>query len=143
MSHEVAAVATSYYESVSDISESKEGLYFYRPFIERNSLKNYLINNGFNKKEKVESLSSNELKFMLMVFKEVRSLSQTHADLSEDTIIVQEKRKWSLQKNVAITFVGFTSEDVSNNDMVEATHKAFSRVMGDSFYQDFRRKFHL
>jgi len=132
-----------FYGNVSDISESKEGLYFYRPYIERNTLKNYLISNGFNKKERVDSLSSNELKFMLMVFKEVRSLTQPHADLNEENIIVQEKRKWSLQKNISINFVGFTSEDVSNNEMVEATHKAFSRVMGDSFYQDFRKKFQL
>ncbi|MCI4668690.1 MAG: hypothetical protein MRZ79_11190 [Bacteroidia bacterium] len=133
----------AYYSEVSEISESKEGLYFYRPFIERNSLKNYLINNGFTKKERVESLSSNELKFILMVFKEVRSLSQPHGDLSEENIIVLEKRKWGLQKNVEITFVGFTSEDVSNNDMVEATHKAFSKVMGETFYNDFRKKFQL
>lgn len=132
----------AFYGEVSEISEAKEGLYYYRPFIERNTLKNYLINNGFTKKERVESLSSNELKFILMVFKEVRSLPQPHADLNEETIIVVEKRKL-LQKTLEITFVGFTSEDVSNNEMVEATHKAFSKVMGESFYHDFRKKFQL
>ncbi|MEO0897361.1 MAG: hypothetical protein AAFY71_13225 [Bacteroidota bacterium] len=134
---------SAYYGQVSEISESKEGLYFYRPYIERNSLKNYLIRNGFTKKERVEDLSSNELKFILMVFKEVRSLSQMHAKLDENNIIVTEKRKWSLSKTVEIAFVGFSSSDVTNNEMVEATHQAFSRVMGETFYADFRRKFQL
>ena len=137
------AKEVAHYETVSDISESKEGLYFYRPYIERNSLKNYLTKQGMNKKEHVDDLSSNELKFILMVFKEVRSLAQSHADLNEENILIQEKRTWSLAKNIEISFVGFTAKDATNAEMIEATHEAFSRIMGANFYQEFRKKFQL
>lgn len=132
-----------YYEHVSELSHAKEGMFFYRPFFERTTLKEHIIKMGLNKKEQVDDLSSNDLKFILQVFKEVRALAYPHADLNGDNILVLTKRKWGLQKNVEIKFVGFTSEDITNDEMIEATHKAFAATMGENFYQAFREKFQL
>ncbi|MEO1417557.1 MAG: hypothetical protein AAFW00_19900 [Bacteroidota bacterium] len=133
----------AFYHKLSEMSEAKEGKYYYRPFIERSTLKDQIKRLGLDKKKSVEELSSNDLKFILQIFKEVRELQVSHAALDEENILVHEKRKWGLSKNMDVTFVGFTSADCSNDDMIEAAHLAFERVMGQKFYKEFREKFQL
>lgn len=133
----------AYYIEMSEISRSLEGKFYHRNYVERSTLKDYVSKIGLDKKLEVESLTSNDLKFILQVFKEVRELKVAHANLTEDTILVIAKRKWNLQKNVEIKFVGFTSEDCTNDEMIEQTHKVFSTLLGQEFYQDFRKKFDL
>ncbi|GAB4422460.1 MAG: hypothetical protein OHK0039_38510 [Bacteroidia bacterium] len=132
-----------YYGDMSEITESKEGLYYYRDYLERSTLKDHVKRLGLDKKLKLEDLSSTDLKFILQIFKEVRELPVPHADLNEETILVLSKRKWNLQKNVEIRFVGFTADDATPEEMIEMTHAAFGRMMGETFYKDFREKFQL
>ncbi|MEM8889630.1 MAG: hypothetical protein AAGD28_16770, partial [Bacteroidota bacterium] len=133
----------SYYQDMSEITEAKEGLFYFRPYIERNSLKSYVKKSGLDNKMDIDELSSTDLKFILQVFKEIRELPTGHADLSEDNILVISKRKWNLQKNMEIKVVGFTSEDATAEEMLERTHEVFAGLLGDAFYQDFREKFQL
>ena len=133
----------SYYTEMSEITPARKGKFYYRNYIERSTLKDYVSKIGLDKKLEVESLTSNDLKFILQVFKEVRELEVAHANLTEDTILVIAKRKWNLQKNVEIKFVGFTSEDCTNDEMIEQTHTVFSKLLGKEFYKDFRQKFDL
>ncbi|MEL6252353.1 MAG: hypothetical protein AAFR87_10125 [Bacteroidota bacterium] len=133
----------SYYQDMSEITEAKEGLFYFRPYIERNSLKSYVKKSGLDNKMDIDELSSTDLKFILQVFKEIRELPTGHADLSEDNILVISKRKWNLQKNMEIKVVGFTSEDATAEQMLERTHEVFAGLLGDAFYQDFREKFQL
>jgi len=133
----------SYYQDMSEITEAKEGLFYFRPYIERNSLKSYVKKSGLDNKMDIDELSSTDLKFILQVFKEIRELPTGHSDLSEDNILVISKRKWNLQKNMEIKVVGFTSEDATAEEMLERTHEVFAGLLGDAFYQDFREKFQL
>jgi hypothetical protein len=133
----------SYYKEMSELGVAKEGLYYFRDFIERTTLKDYVNKIGLDKKLSIEELTSSELKFILQVFKEVRELSVPHANLSEDNILVVSKRKWNLQKNVEIKFIGFTADNTDEKGMIEETHNIFSRLMGKDFYVDFREKFQL
>ena len=132
-----------YYLEISEISEAAEGLYYYRNYLERTTLKDYVKKIGLDTKLDIDSLSSTDLKFILQVFKEVRELPVGHASLTEDNILVISKRKWNLQKNVEIKFVGFTVEDATQDEMIEQTHEVFSRLLGKAFYKDFREKFQL
>ncbi|MFK7922590.1 MAG: hypothetical protein AB8H47_11575, partial [Bacteroidia bacterium] len=132
-----------YYQSVSQLAEAKEGMYYYREFIERQTLKQYVKKLGLTDKSTVEDLSSQDLKFILQIFKEVEDLPVAHANLSEENILVVSKRKWNLSKNLSIHFVGFTSEDITKAAMIKQTHKMFARTLGNNFYRDFRKKFQL
>lgn len=133
----------NYFEEMSELSESKEGLYYYRPFIERNTLKDHIVKLGLDKKKNLEDLSSSDLKFILQIFKEVKELEVSHANLTEENILILAKRKWNLQKNMEIKFIGFTSKDVDTKEMIEQTHHIFSNLMGKEIYQIFRQKFQL
>jgi hypothetical protein len=133
----------AYYENVSQLSAAKEGVFYYREYLERNTLKQYVKKLGLSNKSAVEDLNSQDLKFILQIFKEVKDLPVFHANITEENILVISKRKWNLQKNVSIHFVGFTSEDCSKDQMIQQTHKMFARLFGEKFYVDFRKKFQL
>ncbi|MDX2246868.1 MAG: hypothetical protein SF052_08850 [Bacteroidia bacterium] len=133
----------TYYMEMSEIGVAKEGLYYFRDYIERTTLKEHIGKIGLDKKVNVEDLNSSDLKFILQIFREVRELNVSHADLTDENILVVSRRKWNLQKNMEIKFVGFTSEDVAPEQMIEQTHKVFAKLMGEAFYNDFREKFQL
>lgn len=133
----------AYYMEMSELGVAKEGLYYFRDYIERFTLKDHVSKTGLDKKLNIEDLSSGELKFILQVFREVRELNVPHGNISEDNILVVSKRKWNLQKNVEIKFVGFTPDDATPDEMIEQTHKVFGKLLGEEFYSDFREKFQL
>ncbi|MEZ4775284.1 MAG: hypothetical protein R3D00_19015 [Bacteroidia bacterium] len=133
----------TYYMEMSELGVAKEGLYYFRDYIERTTLKEHIGKMGLDKKVNVEDLNSSDLKFILQIFREVRELAVPHADLTDENILVVSKRKWNLQKNVEIKFVGFTSADVSHDEMIAQTHKIFGKLLGEEFYRDFREKFQL
>lgn len=130
---------------ISELSESKEGTYYFRDYIERNTLKEFLTRTGLDRKQKVEDLTSDDLKFILQVFKSVQELPTSHANINEENILVLNKRRGILRRGgqAEIRFTGFTSEDVPREKMEEATHQAFTRLLGDKFYSDFRKQFQL
>ena len=131
---------------ISELSEAKEGLYYFRDFVERATLADFVSKSGLDKKSKVEDLGSEDLKFILQVFKSVQELEQSHSQLNEQNILVLNKRRGLLRRGggqADIRFVGFTSEDATPAKMVEDTHAAFSRILGEQFYASFRKQFQL
>ena len=131
---------------ISEISEAKEGRYYFRDYLDRYTLKDYVQKAGLDKKRKVDDLSSEDLKFILQVFKSVQELEQPHNQLSEDHILVMNKRRGLFSRGggpAEIRFVGFTSEEADMEKMVNDTHEAFTRLLGEQFYRDFRKQFQL
>ena len=133
----------AYYGDMSEITEAKEGKYYYRGYLERTTLKEHAQRLGLGKKQQLEDLSSADLKFILQVFKEVRELPVSHAALTEETILIMSKRRWNLAKDMEIRFVGFTADDATPEEMIESTHQAFARIIGQDLYQAFRKQFQL
>lgn len=133
----------AYYQELSEIHQAKEGLYYFRNFIERNTLKDYVRKNGMDKKDGFDKLTSNDLKTILEVWREIKGLPVSHANLTEYNILVITKRKWNLQKETEIKMVGFTSEDCTPKDMEEQVHKIWSKLIGPDVYLDFRKKFKI
>lgn len=131
---------------ISEISEAKEGKYYFRDFLDRSTLKEFIQKSGLDRKQKVEDLSSEDLKFILLVFKTVQELEVSHNQLNEDNILVVNKKRGLFSRNGGqsdIRFIGFTSEDASVEKMTEDTHAAFNRILGDKFYSEFRKQFQL
>lgn len=132
-----------YYGELGDIKEAEEGLFYLRPYFERNTLKEYVRKTEISNKRVIEQLGSSELKLILMVMKEINDLQVPHADINENNILVITKRRWGMSKDMSIRFVGFTSEDVSKEEMEKQCHKMWERLLGEGFYKQFRGKFNL
>ena len=60
-----------------------------------------------------------------------------------ENVLVITKRKWNLQKNMAIKIIGFTSQDCSKEDMIQHTHKMFGRLLERSSIQIFGKSFNF
>ena len=133
----------TYYGELSDIESAEEGKYYLRPFYERNTLKEYVRKTELFNKRAIEELGSNELKLILQVMKEVNDLPISHSDINEHNILVLTKRRWRLHKDMSIKIVGFTSEDISKEEMEKQFHMMWERLLGEGFYKDFRNKFSL
>ncbi|MEM6630154.1 MAG: hypothetical protein AAF694_10805 [Bacteroidota bacterium] len=133
----------TYYGQLSDVRSVKEGLYYLRPFYERNTLKEYVRKTELFNKRAIEELGSNELKLILQVMKEVNDLPISHADINEHNILVLTKRRWRLHKDMTIKIVGFTSDDITKEEMEKQFHTMWERLLGEGFYKDFRNKFSL
>ncbi|MEM6765599.1 MAG: hypothetical protein AAF655_11750, partial [Bacteroidota bacterium] len=132
-----------YYQELSEIFQAKEGKYYFRTYIERNTLKDYVRKTGLDKKDSFEKLNSNDLKLILEVWREVKGLSISHSNLSEYNILVLTKRKWNFSKDMEIRLVGFTSGEASEKEMEEQVHKIWSKLIGADVYLDFRKKFKI
>ena len=139
----VHAKELAYFGDLSEISESKDGMYFYRKYIERQTLKDYAGRNGLANKKSIEDLSSGDLKFILSLLKEVQELPVTHGDLTAENILIVNKRKWNLSKDLEVKFVGFHSREVSTDETINQAHKALGAVIGEDVYKEFKEKFQL
>ena len=130
-----------YYQELSEIKDAAEGKYYYRDFIPRFTLKEYVKKVGLDKKASFEKLSSKDIKFVMSVFDEVRSLPVPHANLNEFNILVLQEGL--LKRSTEIKFVGFTSEDCSVSKMEERIHAVFSTLMKPKVYAEFRKNLNL
>lgn len=131
----------SYFEAVSEISESKDGMYFYRKFINLGTLKEYASKNGLAGKKSVEDFNSAELKVILTLLKAAQELPVEHGALTPDNILIGNKRKWNLTKELDVKFVGFHSAEGHKN--LEQAHEALSQVIGQNVYKEFKERVQL
>lgn len=133
----------AYYGDMSEISESRDGMYFYRKYIERQTLRDFAVKNGLANKKNIEDLSSTDLKFILTLLKEVQELPVSHGNLTAENILIINKRKWNLSKDLEVKFVGFHSQDVSDEETIVQAHAALGSVIGEQVYEEFKEKFQL
>lgn len=133
----------AYYGEMSEISESRDGMYFYRKYIERQTLRDFAERNGLANKKSIEDLSSTDLKFILTLLKEVQELPVSHGNLTAENILIINKRKWNLSKDLEVKFVGFHSQDVSDEETIVQAHAALGSVIGEAVYEEFKEKFQL
>ncbi len=133
----------AYFGNMSQISESQDGMYYYRKYIEQQSLRDFGKRHGLANKKSIEELSSGDLKFILTLLKEVQELPVSHGNLTADNILIINKRKWNLSKDLEVKFVEFHSRDVSDEESIEQAHKALGVVIGEKVYLEFKEKFQL
>ena len=133
----------AYFGEMSEMSEAREGMYFYRKYVERQTLREFAQRNGLANKKGMEDLSSADLKFILMLLKEVQLLPVSHGNLNPDNILVLNKRKWNLSKDLEIRFVEFSPKDLSPEASIAQAHTALGEVIGPKVYSEFKEKFQL
>ncbi len=133
----------TYYKALSEIHTVQEGMYYSRDFVESFHLKEYIHKIGLDKKTRVEQLKSSDLKLLLQVFREVSTLKVSHANLDEDNIHVVANRKWTLQRDIEIRFSGFTSQEITQEEMEKKLHTLFGKLIDENVYANFRKKFNI
>ena len=132
-----------YYGELSDILDSKDGKYYTRKYIERTTIRDYAKKIGLYNKRKFEELTSGDLRFIFQVLKELYDLQVSHADINEENILVVPKKRWGRVRDIDIKLVGFTSQDVSSEEMNLRIHEMWGRLIGAGIYSEFREKFNL
>ncbi|MDX1909510.1 MAG: hypothetical protein SF053_20895 [Bacteroidia bacterium] len=137
------AKEVAYYGDVSEIGDSREGKFFYRNYIERTTLAEYAKKALWDKKKDLDELGSADLKLILNILKDIRELKVSHANLTADNILVVSRRRWNLQKENEIRFVGFTADDATSAQMIEKAHRALAPLMPAGMYKEFRERFQL
>ena len=133
----------SYYKQISSIYNSAYGYFYYRDFYDGISIDRYIKKIGLNKKRKLSSFNSNDLKLILLIWKEINGVKFACKNLKENNILVSSKLKWNLKREVSINFVGFDSTDCSREKMINDIHQIFERLLGTSLYAEFRNHFKL
>ena len=132
-----------YYGELSDIQDSKDGKYYTRKYIERTTIRDYAKKIGLYNKRKFEELASSDLRFIFQVLKELYDLQVSHSDINEENILVVPKKRWGRVRDIDIKLVGFTSQDVSSEEMNIRIHEMWGRLIGVGIYSEFREKFNL
>ncbi len=130
-----------YYQELSEIKDALEGKYYYRDFIPRNTLKEFIKKTGMDKRESFAKLSSKDLKFILRVFDEVKGLPVPHTNLADFNILVVQEGL--LKRSTEIKFVGFTSEDCSVSEMTQKLHEVFKGLLKPRVYEEFRKNLNI
>ncbi|MEL6257126.1 MAG: hypothetical protein AAFR87_34345, partial [Bacteroidota bacterium] len=74
---------------------------------------------------------------------EVNDSPVSHANLHANNIIVQEKGFWRFNTVEQIRLVGFTSDDCSQEDMLNRVHEIFHALLAPGVYSEFRNTLKL
>ncbi len=133
----------SYYDYVSPLLKTPVGNYYERDFINGVTLGEYLKRIGFVNKKSLEELNGQDYKIVLQVLKEIENLKFATSGLNEDNFVVVSKMKWNFSKELSVKIIGFNSQDYSHSLMEEDVHKMLTNLLGNTLYQDFRKKFNL
>ncbi|MEO1216777.1 MAG: hypothetical protein AAFY45_24860 [Bacteroidota bacterium] len=132
-----------YYPGISGLYESEEGKFYMRNYYKGSTLAEYANKAGLAKKHSLKKLSSSDLEFVVKVINEVNDSPVSHANLHANNIIVQEKGFWRFNTVEQIRLVGFTSDDCSQEDMLNRVHEIFHALLAPGVYSEFRNTLKL
>lgn len=132
-----------YYPGISGLYESEEGKFYMRNYYKGSTLAEYANKAGLAKKHSLKKLSSSDLEFIVKVINEVNDSPVSHANLHANNIIIQEKGFWRFNTVEQIRLVGFTSDDCSQEDMLNRVHEIFHALLAPGVYSEFRNTLKL
>lgn len=132
-----------YYPGISGLYESEEGKFYMRNYYKGSTLAEYANKAGLAKKHSLKKLSSTDLEFIVKVIEEVSDSPVSHCNLHANNILVQEKGFWRFHTVEQIRLVGFTSDDCSQEDMLNRVHEIFHAILAPGVYSEFRNTLKL
>ena len=130
-----------YYDNVSKIFRSNFGLFYYRDFIEGVPLNRYISQCGIDKKESLKDLSSEDLKLIFHLWKEVKEMDFSYTTFKAHNIIVTKEVKWNLSEETSVKFAGIRSDVSTKEEMEDRLHELLDDLLYDGVYKAFREKF--
>ena len=132
-----------YYKDLSNLFETEDGKFYFRDYLKGLTLGEHFKKTGLSKKTSLRKLNSKELEFIVDLIQTVESLPVSHCNINEKNILIQEKRTWNLQNETNINLIGFTSDDCSNEEMVNRMHEILHQMLAVGVYSDFRNTLKL
>lgn len=130
-----------YYDNVSKIFRSNFGLFYYRDFIEGVPLNRYIGQCGIAQKESLKDLSSEDLKLIFHLWKEVKEMDFSYTTFQAHNIIVTKEVKWNLSEETSVKFTGIRSDVSTKEEMEDRLHEVLDELLYDGVYQAFKEKF--
>lgn len=130
-----------YYDNVSKIFRSNFGLFYYRDYIEGVPLDRYIRQKGIDQKESLKELSSEDLKLIFHLWKEVKEMDFSYTSFQAHNIIVTKEMKWNLAEEISVKFTGIRSDVSSKEEMEDRLHEMLDELLYDGVYDAFKDKF--
>lgn len=128
----------SYYSELSSLLTSADGAsYYYRNYIEAESLEKYVRRVGLNKKYTFKELTANDLEVMLGLWRSIYSLKFDYNTLSKQSFIVSQQWRLSLKKEVEISMIDFDTTESTKTRMEEQLIEIFEELFGKNLTNEF------
>jgi hypothetical protein len=132
---------SNYYNNVSKIFRSNFGLFYYRDFLEGDTLEEYIEKNNIDQKENLKDLSSDDLKLIFHLWKEVKELDFSFVDFHAGNILVTKVIKWNLNEEIGVKLVGIRSSVSTKKEMEDQLHNILDKLLYEGVYEAFKQKF--
>ena len=132
-----------YYKDLSNLFETEDGKFYFRDYLKGLTLGEHFKKSGLSKKTSLRKLNSKELEFIVDLIQTIEGLPVSHCNINEKNILIQEKRSWNLQNETTINLIGFTSDDCSNEEMVNRMHEILHQLLAVGVYSEFRNTLKL
>lgn len=114
--------------------------YYFRDYYQGVSLRKYIQKLNLLRKRSYKDLKSNDINLIHAVLEATSHLPVSHRRLNEDHILVFAHKQWlRRQVDIHITFIGFTGEDATKEEMTKQVESMFERVLSPGVYADFKK----
>lgn len=133
----------TFYGLTTKPQPSAEGLYYLRDFIKGERLYDYAKKHEWGQKQRLDDFSSKDLQLMLSILEAVTELQIPHTRLNAHNILLISGLKWNLQHTFHITFIGFTAEDCSREDMRQRIHRTLDDLLWPGVFDQIRQGLHI
>jgi hypothetical protein len=128
----------SYYSDLSSLLNSADGAsYYYRNYIEGESLEKYVRQIGLHKKYRIKELTANDLELMLELWRSIYLLKFDYNTLSKKSFIVSQQWRLSLKKEVEISMIDFDTTDSTKTLMEQQLIEIFEELFGKNLTNEF------
>jgi hypothetical protein len=128
----------SYYSDLSSMLISADGAsYYYRNYIEGESLEKYVRRVGLHKKYRLKELNAIDLELMLELWRSIYLLKFDYNTLSKKSFIVSLQWRLSLKKELDISMIDFDTTDSSKILMEQQLIEIFEELFGKNLTNEF------
>ncbi len=134
---------SAYYQSVSSIQTIPFGKFYYRDFFEGISFRQYAQKRKFKKRFTLDKLSKDDLKVILLIWKEIDKIEFPWQALNADNILILETRNWKMVKSFDVQLKGCDASAYDRISLINRTHEVLKNEIGVDLYETLREKFKI
>ncbi len=131
-----------YFNDISPIFRSSEnGLYYYRNYIEAETLESYVKRVGLNKKYRLKDLNAIDLELMLELWRSIYFLKFAYANLTKESFIVCVHWRLPFKKEIEVKIIDFDTSTSSKEQMERNLTQIFEEIFGENLTNEFKQRF--
>jgi hypothetical protein len=133
----------SYYnEKISPILETPTGeKYYFRDYIEGETLTNYVKRVGLNKKYKIKELNAIDLELLLELWRVIYNLKFHYQTLTKESFIVTTHWRLPFKRELEVNLINFDTTTNTQELMEQKLTQIFEELFGENLTNEFRTQF--